>query len=834
MKLPGVRTFVPPSGTLDLPYMGVGEQPGKQEVRACRVFYGPAGREADACLSEAGIGRNNCYMTNVVKDLDVHYSADIQLYKGTRLLPKPVVSERGQAYINLLGEEVRQSSATTVFGFGALALYALTGHTGIMKWRGSILPSIHDPKKQVVCTYHPSTVIPPKRQYTNRRIIIFDLKKVRDLQHGVFPRTERVISVKPSFADTMQFLAYCEEKGLAGERIGYDIEVYMDRPNKHISCISFSVDTQGMSIPFADHEGDYFTFHQEREVWLKIASILENPAIRKVGQNLTFDSHFLLKVLGIKVKNYDDTMVAQNLLMPDYPKGLDFITSIYTDHPYYKGDGKAFIKGAGGAYDTFWRYNALDSIICTEAIQKQAEQMEAMGNVETYERTIKVIEPLTYMMERGVRVDIEGLTRAREEAKCEKNRLWEKLDQLTGGAITKDSNKQLTDYFKSKGVKIYKNRTKDGPKPTFDSVALVRMIRNGVKEAKVIKEIRKVSKQLSNYLDIGKIDEDGRYRCSYNPVGTKFSRLSSSKNIFGTGGNMQNWPHSLQYYLLPDEGYAYYAIDLSQAENRIVAYLGRVIAMIEAFETGQDVHSLTAGMIFGKPPEEVTREDGTCPLGDGTHSERFWGKKANHGFNYDWGYKNFSLANELPEREGKFIYNRYHAIYPGVKQTFHAAVRANLRRNRMLTNLLGRKTIFYGKLDDNTFKEAYSCIPQGSVGDIINERGINYIYYDRDQFEPIELLRQVHDEIGFQIPLSVPWVEHARMLLSIKRKLETPLVTDYGREFVIPADITIGINMNKDAGIEFKKDNAPNSDPNQYAVQLEQAWRRLNEDKQAA
>ena len=139
--------------------------------------------------------------------------------------------------------------------------------------------------------------------------------------------------------------------------------------------------------------------------------------------------------------------------------------------------------------------------------------------------------------------------------------------------------------------------------------------------------------------------------------------------------NLQNWPHSMLRYLIADEGHIYYSFDLSQFENRIVAYVGNIKQMIEAFETGIDVHSLTAALIFGKPINEVSRKDGSCPLGDGQHSERFWGKKANHGLNYDLGYKSFALYYELPEREAKAIVERYHQAYPGVRQTFHAEVR---------------------------------------------------------------------------------------------------------------------------------------------------------------
>ena len=376
-----------------------------------------------------------------------------------------------------------------------------------------------------------------------------------------------------------------------------------------------------------------------------------------------------------------------------------------------------------------------------------------------------------------------------------------------------------------------KKKLKDG-KISYDDNAMKRMIRKDVKEAKFIQSIRRYTKLRSTYLDLGKIDDDGRIRCSYNPVGTRYSRLSSSKNIWGTGGNQQNWPHHLQEFLVPDDGYVYYAFDLEQAENRIVAYVGEIINMIECFETGQDVHSKTARMIMLVYYHLKNLTDHSTldfsPLGDSTHDWRFWGKKANHGFNYDWGYKNFSLENELPETEGKMIYLAYHKLYPGVQQSYHPYVKQQLRNGRTLINLMGRRTLFLGAISgqkaDATFKEDYSCIPQGTVGDVINQRGVNYIYYNQDLFKPIELLRQVHDEIGFQIPLEVSWFDHAKMLTLIKKSLEIPLTTHNGRSFVIPAGLTMGVHMNKKKGvdIDFSGD---------LATTLEQSWEKLNDSR---
>ena len=89
-----------------------------------------------------------------------------------------------------------------------------------------------------------------------------------------------------------------------------------------------------------------------------------------------------------------------------------------------------------------------------------------------------------------------------------------------------------------------------------------------------------------------------------------------------------------------------------------------------------------------------------------------------------------------------------------------------------------------------------------TVAGIINERGLCHVYYNQDRYKPVELLNQVHDSIVFQIPLSVPWEEHASILLGIRDSLETPLEWR-GRKFVIPAELQLGKNMKDMEDIEW-------------------------------
>lgn len=807
---------VPPEGDIhNAKYIIVGEQPGMVDVRMLKPFSGPAGRELDEDLRMVGIVRADCYLTNIIKGYEHNLDHYIHFNKGVH------VSQEYNDYVEQLYTELVHSTAP-IIALGNAALYALTGKWGITRWRGSRLTSTLLPGRVVYALLSPQTVVMPQNQFLNKTLIQLDLQKVKNEVEGKYVPTQRELIINPTYDQVMDFLDECYEKGMEGHIIDYDIEIY----SEEVSCISFSAPREhytAMCIPFF-YGKDYFTPEQETWVWLKIARILEEPRIAKCGQNIIFDTHFLLRKYGIKGKNFHDTMIAQRTLMPEFNMGLDFITSLWTDHPYYKEDGK---KNFGGQnWNQLFMYNATDSLICQEALPKQLTELKKLGSISAYDRQRRLIEPLTYMMERGIYIDIKKFKERRLHLDFEIEALKEELNKEAGQPLNANSPKQLAEYFYGRlGQPAYKKRGKNGSSITTDNLAMKRLARKGFKAADLILEIRSRIKLASTYLNIEKLDDDGRLRCSYNPVGTRFSRLSSSENIFGKGGNQQNWPHEIMDVMLPDEGYIYYAFDLAQAENRIVAYVGRITSMIQAFESGQDVHRLTAGLIFSKDPSEISDEKGSSALGGGKHSERDWGKRSNHGLNYDFGYKAFALLYEIPEREAKFIVESYHSVYPGVRKGFHAYVKRSLRETRTLTNLLGRKTLFLGPLTDDTFKEAYSCIPQGTVGDIINEYGLEYIYYNPDKFKPIELLNQVHDSVGMQIPLNIGFAEHARMLMDIKRSLEVTLrIHDY--EFVIPADLTVSLTLKKEDGQDIKWKKFPTTEA-ELAKKLEEIYLEL-------
>jgi uracil-DNA glycosylase family 4 len=1059
---------VPGEGPLDCKICIVGEAPGKHEADQHKPFVGTSGQELTKMLHQAGLIRNEIYLTNVIKEQPK--GNDIELFVELTSKHQRITNAKTNAYLYYLEEELASCQANVFVPMGNTALWALTGLVGILKWRGSILESTLLPGRKVIPTIHPRAVLPPTGVYLWRYLINYDLVRARkESTTSELNYPELELRVGPDYFTTIEFLSAANEATI----VDIDIETSHDQ----VSCFGLSFEENiALCIPFVGDNGNYWHPEQEMEIWRLIAKLMENPEVKKRGQNILFDAYFLLHRHGIRTVNIIDTMIAQGIAYPDFPKGLDFITSIYTRIPYYKDEGKKWNR-LPGDWKQLWYYNCKDVLATQAAWPELKKELERQKNIGTYVRQALLVEPLAFMQERGIKMDYLALASASESVDKEISELTNRFYGCCGSEVNPNSPKQLKEYFYvKKGFTPYRNRKTGGESVNAD--ALKRLARKGVVEAQILLEIRKLSKLKGTYLDVI-LDPDNRLRCSFNPVGTESGRLSSSQTIFGTGclppeaevltdfgwlpipqvlpkdriaqwsphdgkitftqsipfetdfegnlfyakteqfeimltpehrvisqkpgckdwrvysaqdtanmsvsniptsgsyiqgeltfsyprlltailadgsyennkvrvsfkkarkierilqlfelygveyteqicsregyrrfaflrptdwpekkwdswilyldpttademvdearywdahqrgdsfifftskreqaswfmtlchltgkgttlrreeqnegsysdtvmwvvnvkprsfvnvmskhwtqvpykgkvycvtvptkyflvrfrdcisitgnTNLQNIPYEVRRFMLFDEDYIGYNIDLSQAENRIVAYVGPVDEMINAFETKQDVHKLTASLIYKKAISDITPD------------ERQWGKRANHGLNYDLGYRFFALYYEIGEAEAKYIVDRYHQAYPGVRQSYHSQVRSMLSQTRTVVNCMGRRRIFLDRWGDDLFKSAYSFIPQSTVADVINERGLEYIYYNQDLFPSIELLLQIHDSIVFQIPKSVPLEQHAEMVWKIKQQLEIPLHWKT-QTFIIPAEIQV-------------------------------------------
>ena len=813
------NTYVPPSGNTSARVAIVGEQPGFTEVKYGKPFIGPAGQGLDDCLKMARVLRSELYITNVIKDLDHPLAYYIDLQSNGKFS----ISKDGYEYIKELGDELSKlRNLNAVIACGNVALIALCNRVGITKWRGSAIESTISPGLKVIPTFHPSTFIPPKFNFLNKPLIVSDIiKAYKESEFREIKQLPRKVNIQPTFDESVAYLEHCYSLGINGLTIDIDIEVI----NGEVDCFALAWSPyECVSIPLRCQQGDYFSIEQEYEIMLLLARIIQSPEIAKRGANFIFDTQFFFRKYGMIPRgSLHCTQIAQKIAFPDFAAGLDFVTQMHTDIPYYKADGKQWMKMGIGSWETWWTYNGMDTIATAAAHPKQIIELENQNNLETYDRQRKLIKPLLYMGERGIRVDVDGMMKFRISEQAQLDKLINELHSTVGYEINPNSPKQLATYFyKELEIKEYKKRNAQNKYVTSTDVdALKRISRQGYKAAQIMLDIRSLSKRISTYLNIGKVDNDGRYRSSYKPVGAETGRLSSGETIFGTGGNQQNWPHDLLRFFIFDEGYIGYSIDLSQIENRIVAYVGGVISQIEAFENGIDLHRLTASIILNKPYNEISDEDGSSSLGDGRQSERFWGKKGNHATNYDVGYKTFALKNEMNEVDAKYTIEKIHKGYPQIRGGYHKKIQLMLLENRQVINLFGRRRLFLGPIHPSkstppsacmtTYREAYAHLAQSTCADKINEQGVEFIYYNQHLFKDVDMLTQIHDSVVFQIPLSIPWHEHARIITLIKNSLETPL--KYNDMLIkTPADIAVGFNMCKEEMKEIKSKNFPQSE----------------------
>lgn len=468
----------------------------------------------------------------------------------------------------------------------------------------------------------------------------------------------------------------------------------------------------------------------------------------------------------------------------------------------------------------FLTYNALDACCTLEIYNSIWSDISDHGFDPAYQMTVDLFPVLQFMQSRGIKVERSALEVTKQDILASASAKQTELNQLVGRELNVNSSKACQQYFYVElGIPPYY----DEGVVTVNDSALQRLSRGtakrtGLRQAKLVQEIRGLQKLHGTYLSI-EFDADERMRCSYNPRGTKFGRLSSSKTIFGTGMNAQNLPQEFKKFLVADPGYVLWEIDKRQAEWVVMAYLTGDANMIQVVEKGKDTHIHTASLMFNAEPEVIALDDKVVgyqsdpdtirelrladPILDRyvdsfprTMGSRQCGKKANHALNYGEGYVKFALLNEIDQSEAKRFVAAYHLSYPGIN-SYYSTVQRQLQRDRTLTNCFGRKVRFMDQWGTDLWKAAYSMLPQSTVVDSLN-KGLVQIYQD-DSLTSIEganidVLAQVHDSILLQVPLSVTMSEEFAKIQEKVYNYVSPDITYNGRTFKIATDSKIGTN----------------------------------------
>jgi len=330
----------------------VGEAWGEQEAALRTPFVGPSGYLLTQMLTEAGIRRADCFLTNVFnlrpERNDVETLCVPKTESTTSLPPLKAGKYLREEYVpelTRLYTELREVQPNLILALGNTAAWALLSNSGISKIRGTVAPSHVEGLGKVLPCYHPSAIL---REWSLRPVTVLDFMKARrEMEFPDVRRPVREVWIEPSLDDIHQFYT---ERLEPATRLSIDIETSGDQ----ITCIGFAPSPDlAIVIPFLDARkvgNNYWpTIEHEIVAWKYVAKACALPCA-KTFQNGMYDITFLWRSVGIPVAlgpDSDDTMLLHHCLQPESQKGLGFLGSVYTNEASWKimrARGKTTIK----------------------------------------------------------------------------------------------------------------------------------------------------------------------------------------------------------------------------------------------------------------------------------------------------------------------------------------------------------------------------------------------------------------------------------------------------------------------------------------------------------
>jgi DNA polymerase-1 len=482
-----------------------------------------------------------------------------------------------------------------------------------------------------------------------------------------------------------------------------------------------------------------------------LRGILEDPAIKVVGQNLKYD-YKVARRWGIEVRGiHFDTMIAAWLLDSSATSySLDGLADRllgYRTLPFEelipKGDGRTL---ADIEVARVTRYAAEDADIALRVFHVLEPRIESAGLSRLLEGLeMPLIALLGEMELAGIRLVASPLEQYSRELEERVREIDREIFALCGHEFNINSTRQLQAVlFDERKLKAAK-RTQTGFS-TDNSV--LELLAEEDRVAQLVLDHRGLAKLKSTYVDAlpGMIRPDtGRIHTHFLQAGTATGRLSSRDP------NLQNIPvredagRRIREAFIPEDGWLFMSADYSQIELVVLASLSGDPLLTEAFRAGKDVHARTAALLYGMEEKDV---------GAG---ERRIGKVINFGVIY--GMSSFRLARDLriPRKEAELFIARYFETYRGVA-SFIASTVEQAARDGFVTTIMGRRRTIAG-IDSRNKTErsgaeriAVNSRIQGSAADVVKKAMLDVDSALRGRGLRARILLQVHDELILEVP----------------------------------------------------------------------------------
>jgi len=600
-------------------------------------------------------------------------------------------------------------------------------------------------------------------------------------QFSYTPNTSRQYETILSEAALDTWLAKLNQ----AELICFDTETTsLDPLTAQIVGMSFSVAAgTGAYLPLTH---DYFDAPAQlplTQVLAKFKPLLENPAIKKVGQNLKYDKHVLANH-GIALNGIaHDTLLQSYVLESHRGHGMDELSARHLgiepiSFEQVAGKGAKQVGFNQVTVEVAAEYAAEDADITLqlhEALSPQVLQDSKLNFIYS-QIEMPSMECLFTIERNGVLIDANMLNRQSNEIGMKLMELETQAFELAGQPFNLGSPKQLQEILFGKlGIKPIK-KTPSGAPSTDEDV--LQELALDYPLPKVLLEYRGLAKLKSTYTDkLPKMinSHTGRVHTNYNQAVAITGRLASSDP------NLQNIPvrtaegRRIREAFIAPQGSHIVSADYSQIELRIMAHLSKDTGMLQAFANNEDIHRATAAEIFGVERSAVDNE------------QRRYAKVINFGLIY--GMSAFGLAQNLNiERSAAQSYiERYFARYPGVRQ-YMQDTRELAKEKGYVETYFGRRlwvpeiNSANGMRRAGAERAAINAPMQGTAADLIKLAMIAVDKWLKDEKLSTKLIMQVHDELVLEVPDAELELVKQKLpeLMQNVAKLDVPLLAEVG------------------------------------------------------
>ena len=576
------------------------------------------------------------------------------------------------------------------------------------------------------------------------------------------------------------------------------------------SCIAVDTETSslnsqeanlvGISFSYAPNEAFYIPIAHnnikslKKEIVIKkIKPILEDPSIKKVGQNMKYD-FIILKKNGVEVEPVEDTMLLSYTLDAGNNRhNMDTLSELHLGHKTisYKelvGTGKKKLNFSDINLEEATKYAAEDADVTLRLYNILLDRInnEKLNKIyDVFEKPM--IKLLSKLETNGIKVDDIYLKKLSKKFEERLKKIEKEIYKISKKKFNIGSPKQLGEIIYNE-LKIAKlKKTKKGSLATSAKI-LEDLALTGHKFPNLILDWRQISKLKSTYTDalqdhISKKTQ--RVHTSFLLAATNTGRLASSDP------NLQNIPikttdgKEIRKAFIAEKNNILISADYNQIEMRILADMADVKELKKAFKNNQDIHSLTASQVFGVPINKV--------------NDDFRRKAKAINFGIIYGITQYGLAKQIAvsNQEALDFINSYFKKFPEIKEYMNSTIKT-CRKNGYVTNIFGRRIHLRGINDKNfsirSFQEraAINAPIQGSAADIIRLAMIKIDkILEEDKKNKTKMLLQIHDELIFECSKK----DEVQMKKIIKDAMVSVSTSDH-HMFSIPLEVSINSGNN--------------------------------------